>query len=297
MKKVLITGGSGFIAQNLINYLRVKNYDAWFISRSLSNDPKSFQVDFTEYFKLKEKLKNTDFDAIIHCAAHIPEPENKLDKELCQKVNFNGAYNLLEHAVANNIKSFIYLSSLSVYNGSKSDFISEKSILCPESDYALSKASAEFLCRLYNKKYNLKTLILRIGTVYGLGMKKNRMINYFIEKCFNNEDIEVYDSNLVINTVYIKDVVRVIEKLIGCDYDEYNLAIDNITKEKIVKTIAKCLNSKSSLSFKPGKKSNLKNISISKIRKKIYEKDLIFFSFEEGIKDMIKNNGSTKWKK
>ena len=289
MKKILITGGNGFIAKNLLEFLLTyKCYDVWFISRSFSDYPKSIKVDFTKKNELKKKLKKRNFDIIIHCAAYIPNLENKPDLLNCQIVNFDGTYNLLEYSIENNVKTFIYISSLAIFNGNESNCINEETIPQPNSDYALSKLSAEYLCRCYYRNYKIKTTILRLGTVYGLYMKKNRMINYFIEKCFNNEDIKVYDSNLVINTVYIKDVVRIIEKLIGCDCDEYNLAIDNITKEKIVKTIAKCLNSKSSLSFKPGKKSNSKNISISKIRKKLFGKDLKLFSFEEGIKDMIK---------
>ena len=147
MEKILLSGGTGFVAKSLINYLRINNYDVWFLSRSKSEDPKSFQLDFTNPSEITKVLKNHSFDIIIHAAAHIPEPENKKDLGLCQKVNFNGTLHLLQFAVANNIKKFVYLSSISVFDGCSESVIDEKSTPCPDSDYANSKLSAEYLCR------------------------------------------------------------------------------------------------------------------------------------------------------
>lgn len=288
MEKILVTGGAGFVAKSLINYLRTNNYDVWFLSRSKSEDPKSFQLDFTTTSEITEVLKNHCFDIIIHAAAHIPEPENKKDLELCQKVNFNGTSNLLQFAVANNIKKFVYLSTISVFNGCNESVIDEETTPCPNSEYAISKLSAEYLCRYYSDTYNLEIPILRIGTVYGVGMNESRMINYFIEKCKNNDKLEVYNANMKLHTVYVKDVVEVISKIMYKNNEVYHLVEDNLTKEDIVKVIAKCSNSRSELSYKVNSDTYPMSFSKMKIRSILVNTKPSFYDFESGIKDFLK---------
>jgi nucleoside-diphosphate-sugar epimerase len=288
MEKILVTGGNGFVAKSLINYLRKINYDTWFLSRSKSDDPKSFQLDFTNPSEITKVIKNHCFDIIVHAAAHIPEPENRKDLELCQKVNFNGTSNILQFAVTNNIKKFVYLSSISVFNGCSESIIDEETTPCPNSEYAISKLSAEYLCRYFADTYNIKIPILRIGTVYGLGMNESRMINYFIERCKNNDKLEVYNANMKLHTVYIKDVVEVISKIMHRDSEVYHLVENTLTKEEIVKVIAKCSNSKSDLTFKINTYKYPLSFSKTKLRSILVNNKAPFHDFESGIKDFLK---------
>lgn len=288
MEKILISGGNGFVAKTLISYLRSINHDVWFLSRSKSDDPKSFQLDFTNASEINMVLKENSFDLIIHAAAHIPEPENKKDLKLCQSVNFNGTMNLLQFAVANGVKRFLYLSTISIFNGSKEHVIDEETTPCPVSDYSNSKLSAEYLCRYFAKTYNLKVPILRIGTVYGIGMNRERMINFFIEKCKNHDPVDVYNANTKLHTIYIKDVVRVISKIMSKDDGTYHLVEDSLTKKEVVSIIAKCSNSNSNLSFveKPG--TNEMRYAKTKLISVLDQQDRSFYSFKSGIEDYIK---------
>tara|TARA_R110001592_G_scaffold119404_1_gene322416 strand:- start:13834 stop:14703 length:870 start_codon:yes stop_codon:yes gene_type:complete len=288
MEKILVSGGTGFVAKHLIEFLRENNYDVWFFSRNKHNDPKSFQFDFTQSEEIGRALKGHNFDIIIHAAAHIPEPENKKDIDICQNVNFNGTSHLLHYAVSNNIKKFVYLSSISIFNGSRESLIDEESIPCPISDYANSKLSAEYLCKYFVDTYSLQIPILRIGTVYGPGMNESRMINYFINKCENNESIDVYNANMRLHTIYIKDVVNVISKIMHENYGVYHLVEDSLTKEEIVKIIARCSQSTSELSFKENTDTYQMIFSKLKLRRILNHENVPFHDFESGTKDFLK---------
>lgn len=289
MGKVLVSGGTGFVAKSLIEYLRANDYDVWFLSRSKSKDPKSFQVDFTNPSDLNKVLSNHFFDTIIHAAAQIPEPENKKDLELCQKVNFNGTSNLLQFAVVNNIRRFVYLSSISVFNGCNEKTINEETTPFPNSDYAISKLSAEYLCRYYSSTYDIKTPILRIGTVYGAGMNQSRMINFFIEKCKNHETFEIYNANIKLHTVYIKDVVEVISMLMNVNEGIYHLVTDTKSKGDIVKSIKKLVKSNSKITYKNNDAVYPMSFSIAKLKNIIFNNKQGFHDFESGIKDFVKH--------
>lgn len=287
MKRILVTGGTGFLAQNIILYLESKGYDVWYLTRKFSNNIKAIVVDITEKLDLEQRIKLKHIDAIIHVAAYIPEPENKQELDLCQKVNFDGTNLLLKYSCENNIKKFIYISSLSIFDENKETIIDENTVPNPKSEYSISKLSAEYLCRFYHRNYGIVTPILRLGTIYGTGMNKNRMIPFFIQKCLLNETFDVYRSNIQLNIAYIKDVVNVIEKTLNAESTLYHFATESLTKKEMVQRIALITGSNSKINFTQESYNEIKKFSLQKIKSVLKENDALFYTFENGIKDYL----------
>lgn len=284
--KILITGGTGFISKNLITYLESKNYDVWFQTTKNSENKKAIHLNFTNYKELK-KLSKYKFDVIIHSAAYIPVPENKSDK-LCALVNFNGTLNLLKWSKKNNIKKFIYLSSISIFNGYYNNIIHSDTLPLSQSDYSNSKYAAEFLCNFYRNEYNLNLTILRLGTVFGNGMNECRMFKFFYNACFKNENLEITDSEFCLNMIYIKDAIKIIEKCISVKNGTFNIAPIQTSKYNLALTIKKLLKSNSKIKqIKGTKKTNTYSYYDLQL---ILNDEKLFLSLKESIIDYIKDN-------
>lgn len=289
MKRILVSGGSGFVSQNIIHYFESKGYDVWYLTRSITNNKNAISIDITNKSDVEHKIKLKQIDAIIHVAAFIPEPENKQELDLCQKVNFDSTNLLLKYSCENDIKKFIYISSLSIFDENKELVIDENTVPNPKSEYSISKLSAEYLCRFYYRNYGIEVPILRLGTVYGRGMNNNRMIPFFIKKCLESEEIEIYKPNIQLNLAYINDVVKVIENLLYANTAIYHFATETLTKKDLVERIVLCTNSNSKINFSKESYPELKMFSIKKIRSVLKQNDLSFYTVNEGLKDYIEN--------
>ena len=151
MKKVLITGASGFIGSYLKEHL--KGYE---ISTLSLRDP-------------NWKEQPIDADVVIHCAG-LAHSKKSIPKERYMEINCHVTRELLEHSVQHKIFHFIFLSTMLVYGEGNLGAIGPDSKLNPMSDYADSKVCAEEVIR--NAKI-IKSTIIRLPLVYGDKVKGN----------------------------------------------------------------------------------------------------------------------------
>jgi len=284
--KVLITGGSGFIARNLYSHLdSLPDYEPWVISRRMVSSTRTIIADITQLPDIRKCLEGHAFETVIHVAAFIPAPEHAAEKENCQKVNFDGTYNLMEY-FQSGIDRFIYLSSLAVFNGSRDDIITEASIPCPVSDYANSKLAGEYLCDCLARQFNVELQILRLGTVYGRYMNESRMIYYLLKNALENNALEIFNENTPLNTVYIDDVISTVEQLSHSSGGLFHLAVDALTKKELVETIMAVTGSGSAVTFSGDDSDvSLKTISIDRLVSHISLASP--HTVEQGLREMI----------
>lgn len=177
MEKVLVTGGAGFIGSHLTEALLEKN----FFIRVLDNfsGGKEENLIFAREFKnfelirgdirnkkiCQEATKGIDF--LLHQAALRNVPKSMLNPGNYNEVNIQGTLNLLESAVENKVKSFVFASSSSVYGDVKIFPQKENFVVCPISPYALTKLTGENYCRIFSYHYKLPTVCLRYFNVFG----------------------------------------------------------------------------------------------------------------------------------
>ena len=179
MKRVLITGASGFIGQHIVRVLCNHNY---ILRKAVRDGNKndcapdiSIVGNIDGMTSWKKALR--DVDIVIHLAARVHLLKDNTANPLYEfrKVNVNGSINLARQAAESGVKRLIFLSSVKVNCEQSSSGIplTEASPLLPESAYGISKMEAEQGLLNIAKKTGLEVVILRPPLVYGPGVKGN----------------------------------------------------------------------------------------------------------------------------
>ena len=175
-KKIVITGGAGFIGSNLAYKLASENHTI--VVDDLSTGYQiniqdlidKYQIDFlkisiTHLEELMDIFKNVDY--VFHQGAIPSVPRSIKDPITSNHANIDGTLNVLFAAKENNVKKVIFASSSSIYGESPTLPKKENMIPDPLSPYAVCKLSGEYYCNVFTTVYNLKTVSLRYFNVYG----------------------------------------------------------------------------------------------------------------------------------
>ena len=214
MKKIGITGGSGFIGHQIISLLLEKKYKVK--SCDLAK-PKNFLLknknfQFKKINLFDEKKLSTffsDVDCVIHLAAYLGVLNTEKNPLECLDTNILGTKSILNVILKNKIKKFIFSSSSEVYGDQDKFPIKENFEYKIKSIYALSKITAEFYVKSYAKKYNFNYNSVRFFNVYGSGQKTNFVISKFINQVSNSKNLSVYgDGTQVRAFCNVKDAAR-----------------------------------------------------------------------------------------
>ena len=182
MKKVLVTGASGFIGKHLCSKLNKLNWNVYgtvrkFDFHSSHYDFKAIAVDeINSNTNWGNALKNVDY--IIHCAgkAHLINENDNVN--MYHSTNTEGTKNLAQQAVEAGVKKLIFLSSVKVNGESTNDISNNKiftnnSKIDPKDPYSVSKFEGEKLLWKISSETDLEVVVVRLPLVYGKGVKGN----------------------------------------------------------------------------------------------------------------------------
>ena len=207
--KVLVTGATGFIGSHLINNLEEDSVFCVVRDKGRIRQSEG-RVSIQQDLALPLNIANLpeDLDAIVHLAtASVPFP-NKAAEFF--RVNTVSTQELLDYGRSIGIKTFVYVSSGSVYGDGKRAF-KESDIPHPSSYYAVTKYCSELLVGQYHQYFN--TVILRLFIPYGRGQQKGRLVPSLIEKVQKGEEVTIYnDGNPRTNPIYVSEAIRAILK-------------------------------------------------------------------------------------
>jgi nucleoside-diphosphate-sugar epimerase len=200
MKKVLITGISGFIGKHLAKNLQ-KNYKLYGLGSKKSNFNGISIFNSTEIEKI-----HIDFEIIILCHAAVESGDLTISNDILFNVNVS----LTEKIVKKFQNSFlIYLSTVSIYD-TNVKVIKENSNINPQSIYALSKLWGENII-LKNKK----STILRLSSVFGIDMKENTLIPNYVNQVLNNGSINIWGlGDRIQNYIHVDEVIGFINNIL-----------------------------------------------------------------------------------
>ncbi len=252
-KKILVTGGAGFIGSNLVNYF-VKKYPDYLIVnldkltyagnlinlRDVENAPnyRFVKGDILDKSLLDKLFGQYDFDTVLHLAAesHVDRSIDSPDDFV--HTNVTGTVNLLNVARKywpnTEGKLFYHISTDEVY-GSLGDTgkFTEKTCYDPHSPYSASKAASDHFVRAYYHTYGLPVIISNCSNNYGPYQFPEKLIPLTINNIIHNKPIPVYGrGENVRDWLYVEDHVRAIDLIMhqGRNGETYNIGGNNELK-------------------------------------------------------------------
>src|SRR5262249_27062182 len=252
MRRILITGGAGFIGSHLVDRLLsegdwkvtvIDDFNDFYdpsIKRAnirghlASSNYRLLEADIRDFNALQEAFSDQTFDCIVHLAARAGVRPSLKQPRLYVETNVNGTINLLELARDRDIKQFVFGSSSSVYGtNEKVPFSEDDPIFNPISPYAATKAAGEFICHTYSHLYDMRIVCLRFFTVYGARQRPDLGIHKFARLINAGRPIPVFgDGSTRRDYTYIDDIIAGVRAAI--DYDANKYEILNLVKSRTV---------------------------------------------------------------
>jgi len=171
-KKVIVTGGAGFIGSNLVDALVERGFDVHIIDNlsggkreNINKKAKFHLLDIVDLKSIKPIFKGADY--VFHLAA-LPRVQYSIENPaITNKTNVEGTLNVLIASHESRVKKVIYSASSSAYGDQKIMPLKENMLASPKSPYGLQKYLGELYCRTWSQVYGLPTVSLRYFNVYG----------------------------------------------------------------------------------------------------------------------------------
>lgn len=198
MKKVLITGSSGFIGKSLQEFYK----DKYIVITADRND------------NIEDKLNKNRPDYIFHCAAEIYE------NSLMFESNVVYIKKILDYCRINSVDKLIALGSSSEY-GSKNDPMKEIDFLDPRTMYEATKAASSMLIQGYSKTYNINSIIIRPFTIVGRNEKSHKFFPTLYKSWKLKKEITL--SNAVHDFVFIDDFLSAFDAILNNNKDLFDI--------------------------------------------------------------------------
>ena len=265
MKTILITGGTGFIGSNFINFF-LKKYDQYKVINIdkltyAANKKNLEDVEQNSHYKfihgdiannrfISSIFKKYSIDGVINFAAESHVDNSIKNPNIFIKSNINGTFNLLnasfkqwtsKGSIINkkHIESrFLHVSTDEEYGSlGKEGFFTEESSYSPNSPYSASKASSDMIVRSYFKTYNFNVVLTNCSNNYGPKQHDEKLIPTIIRNALKNQPIPIYGNGKNIRDwLYVEDHCNAIDLVfhngkigeqynIGGDYEKTNLDI------------------------------------------------------------------------
>lgn len=254
MKKILVTGGCGFIGSEFVRQGLERNYEiivldkltyAGDLRRIPKGEVKFYKGDIADRDTVRRILRRERPDYLVNFAAETHVDRSIFDPSLFLETNVKGTHTLLEAIRTYGVEKFLQVSTDEVYGEIKKGKFTEESPFLPNSPYAVSKAASDMLVKAYYRTYNLPILIVRPSNTYGPYQYPEKLIPLVIYSALKNKKIPVYGKGENVREwFYVADcaegIFQVLEK--GRIGEAYNIASGEEKKNiDVVKSILSLL--------------------------------------------------------
>jgi len=225
MAKILVTGAGGFIGSHLTEYLveqghqvkafiryNSRNFWGWLEKSKYINDIEIYSGDIRDYDSVYESMKEVDY--VFHLAALIGIPYSYYSPLAYIKTNVEGTYNILQSAHQLGTKRIIHTSTSEVYGTAQYIPINEKHPINPQSPYAATKASADYLAKSFYLSFDFPVTIVRPFNTFGPRQSARAVIPTIISQALQGKkEIKLGNLNSSRDFTYVLDMVEGIYKI------------------------------------------------------------------------------------
>jgi dTDP-glucose 4,6-dehydratase len=302
IRKILVTGGAGFIGSEFIRQGVKRGYRLVVVDRltyagdlkrikEVSKDVGFHKIDICSKEKLEGIFLKGKFDGVVHFAAQTHVDRSLRDNTPFIRTNILGTQHLIDLSLKYGLKSFVHISTDEVYGQSLKGFFKESDPLKPRNPYAVTKASGELLVQAAIHTFGLPAIIIRPSNNYGPWQHPEKLVPVVISKSLKNQSVPVYGKGHQIREwLHVADCARgiflVLEK--GNEGEIYNIGSCFEQRNiETVKTILRILGLKENLiRFVPDRPGHDFRYSVdcTKIRKLGWRPQI---SFDEGIASTV----------
>lgn len=300
MKKILITGGAGFIGSHILEFFKDKGHFCVVIddlsTGKIENTTKAdlfYKVDIRDFKGLKEVFKIHKFDAIIHQAAQVSVNKSIKDQVEDANINIIGSINLINLCKEFDVNKIIVASTAAVYGNKISLPIKEDDKLMPLCPYGISKLAMENYVKCSGLNYG----ILRYSNVYGPRQylsAESGVISIFCNNVKNSISHTVFGSGeQTRDFIYVEDVAKIVYNYFSSELRNQIINVSSnssITINQLISCLSNISKKELSVNYKEPRigeidHSRLDNSRIKNL--KIINCDLI--NMENGIKKTLNN--------
>jgi len=303
-KKILVTGGAGFIGSHMVDFLLKEGADVVIVDNfvtgrkeNLNPKAKFYEMNIAD-LKLEEVFQKEKPEIVYHLAFNVLVPK-AVENPLMEMDSIAGSINLLMNIRKYGIKKIIFASSGFVYGNTLNLPAKESEPIDPVSPYVVSKNTVENYLRFFNKTYKLPYIIFRYPAVFGPRQITGAMSDY-IRKLASGKQAEIWgDGTKTRDYIYIDDIVRA--NFMGLDLpDNFENPVFNVgtsietTLNQLYWKIAELLGKEPKPIYLPDHPGDQIRYSLdySKIKSVLGWEPK--YSFEEGLKLRLKIEGWLK---
>jgi len=255
VKKILITGGFGFVGSLLVKHFLKKGLEVVVLEHPDAPKPQDFEnieilrADITSELSMGQ-VDCFGIDAVLHLAAQSSGPRSFSIPVIDIQMNILGTLNVINWSLNNSIERLLFASSFVIYGDHPNQEALDEGVNCqPKSVYATSKLACEHLLSCYAQPKGIKWNSLRMYNVYGPGQDITKpdqgVVGIFMNMLINSDVIEIKGSLARFrDLIFIDDVIQGWDKCLFSD--KYNQAFNlgtgvKTTYETLIHALAKIL--------------------------------------------------------
>lgn len=248
MKRVLITGGAGFIGSHFLHCAlaahpdwHIVNLDKLTYAANPANLPDHPRHEFvhgdianhdlvTRLWRDRPAQSGAGFDLVVNFAAETHVDRSLMGADDFIRTDVLGTFTLLEAARQFGVERFLHISTDEVYGETMAGAVAEDAPLRPRNPYAASKAAADHLALAYHASHGVPVIVSRCANNFGPRQHPEKLIPLLVTNALSGEPLPLYgDGRQVRDWIYVDDHCTALELLLarGVPGETYNIAAGN----------------------------------------------------------------------
>ncbi|MCW5550802.1 MAG: NAD-dependent epimerase/dehydratase family protein [Verrucomicrobiae bacterium] len=300
-KTILVTGGGGYVGSALVPSLlkqgyHVKVVDVFWYGRDVFDDCNQhpqlerMELDIRDSTRLKPALDGVD--AVIHLACISNDPSFELDPALGKSINYDAFAGLLQGAIDQGVKRFIYASSSSIYGVKETPDVREDAEPLPLTDYSRFKLDCERDLLAHPRVRGMERVILRPSTLCGYAprLRLDLTVNILTIHALVNHKIRIFGGKQLRPNLHILDMVRAYHAFLEApgakvDREAFNVGFQNRSVEDIATLVRATLGDPTiELEYTPSNDNRSYHVNSDKVRQVLGFETR--FTLEDAVRDI-----------